>query len=50
MSTASRVKAVKEMGSSGLDSMIPGVSGLPGFRSKGSTRTESVKAKFKKRR
>ena len=34
----------------GLDSMIPGVSGLPGFRSKGSTRTASIKAKFKKRK
>ena len=29
---------------------MPGVGGMPGLRTKGSTRTESVKARFKKRR
>ena len=50
MSAADKVKAVKDMGSSGMDNMLPGVAGLPQFRTKGSSHTESVKTKFKKRK
>jgi signal recognition particle subunit SRP54 len=50
MSAMDKVNAVKRMGKSGMDKMLPGVSGMPQFRSKGNTHTESVKSKFKKRR
>jgi signal recognition particle subunit SRP54 len=52
MNAAAKVKAVKEMGKggAGMAGMMPGVSGLPGFRTKGSSHTESVKSKFKKRK
>lgn len=47
----SRVKAVKEMGAGGgLEGMMPGLGGLPSFRTKGSSHTPSVKSKFKKRK
>lgn len=49
MSAAQKVKAVKELGASG-PTMMPGLSGLPGLRSKGSSFTPSVKSKFKKRK
>ncbi|MBX3357936.1 MAG: signal recognition particle protein Srp54 [Phycisphaeraceae bacterium] len=50
LNTAARVKAVKEMGKTGMAGMMPGVAGLPGFRTKGSTAMPSVKSRFKKRR
>ncbi len=50
MGAFDRVKAVKELGKGGMADMMPGVSGLPGFRSKGSTATPSIKSKFKKRK
>ncbi len=55
MGATDRVKAVKELGKGGggmggLADMMPGVSGLPQFRGKGSTATQSIKSKFKKRK
>ncbi len=50
MSASAKVKAVKELGSSGVGGLVPGVAGLPGFRSRGSTHTPSVKDRFKKRK
>lgn len=51
MNAAAKVNAVKEMGKSGgMAGMMPGVSGLPGFRTKGSTHTPSLKSRFKKRK
>jgi signal recognition particle subunit SRP54 len=49
MSAADRVKAVKGMGSAEM-SMLPGMSGMPGLRTKGSSAAPSIKAKFKKRK
>ncbi len=45
MSAASKVRAMKEMGNQGA-----GMGGMGGFSGKGSTRTVSVKDKFKKRK
>ncbi len=47
-----RVKAVKEMSASGggLGGMLPGLKGMPGLTSRGSTYTPSPKAGFKKRK
>ncbi len=50
MGAMSRVKAVKELGKGGMGDMVPGLSGMPMFRSKGSTHTASPKSKFKKRK
>ncbi len=50
MGAMDRVKAVKELGKGGMADMMPGVSGLPQFRTKGSTATTSIKSKFKKRK
>ncbi len=50
MGALDRVKAVKELGKNGMGDMMPGVSGLPQFRTKGSTATQSIKSKFKKRK
>ncbi|MDX2131697.1 MAG: signal recognition particle protein [Planctomycetota bacterium] len=51
LSAADRVRAVKEMGSSGgAGAMIPGLKGMPNFSSKGSSYTPSVKSRFKKRK
>ncbi len=50
MSASDKVRAVKEMGNAGMDKMLPGVAGMPQFRTKGSSHTESIKTKFKKRR
>jgi signal recognition particle subunit SRP54 len=50
MGALDRVKAVKELGKGGMADMMPGVSGLPQFRTKGSTATQSIKSKFKKRK
>lgn len=51
MSAGDRVKAVKQMGGNqGISGMIPGLQGLPQFKTRGSTHTQSVKAKFKKRK
>jgi signal recognition particle subunit SRP54 len=49
MSAADKVKAVKSM-KGGMAGMMPGVSGLPSFRTKGSTYTPSMKSRFKKRK
>jgi signal recognition particle subunit SRP54 len=50
MSAASKVKAVRELGSGGMAGMMPGIANLPGFRTKGSTQAASVKDRFKKRK
>lgn len=51
MGAMSRVKAVKELGKSGgMGDMVPGMSGMPMFRGKGSTHTAGPKGKFKKRK
>lgn len=52
MNAMGRVKAVKELGASGagMGGLLPGVQGLPGLRSKGSTATPSIKSRFKKRK
>lgn len=50
MGALSRVKAVKELGKGGMGDMMPGLSGMPQFRGKGSTHTASPKSKFKKRK
>jgi signal recognition particle subunit SRP54 len=53
MGAMDRVKAVKELGGkngAGMAGMVPGMEGLPMFRSKGSTATPSIKSKFKKRK
>ena len=50
MSTAAKVKAVKELGSGGMEGMMPGVGGLPNFGARGTTRMASVKDRFKKRK
>ena len=50
MGAMDRVKAVKELGKGGMAEMMPGVSGLPQFRTQGSTATTSIKSKFKKRK
>jgi len=50
MSAGAKVKAVKELGSGGMGGLIPGMSGLPSFHGKGSSRAASVKDKFKKRK
>ncbi len=50
MSAASKVKAVKDLGSGGLGGLMPGMSGLPGFSTRGTTKSASVKDRFKKRK
>jgi signal recognition particle subunit SRP54 len=50
MGALDRVKAVKELGKGGMADMMPGVAGLPQFRSRGSTAMPSIKSKFKKRK
>ncbi|MGD9689627.1 MAG: signal recognition particle protein [Phycisphaerales bacterium] len=50
MSAAQKVAAVKNMGGAGAGSMIPGLSGLPGLNSRGSSFSPSVKDRFKKRK
>lgn len=52
MSAAQKVKAVKELSAAGgAGSMVPGLSGMPDFRSgKGSTAMPSIKSRFKKRK
>ena len=49
MSAAAKVKAVKEMGAAG-PGLIPGMSGLPSLSMKGSSKTASIKDRFKKRK
>jgi signal recognition particle subunit SRP54 len=50
MSPLQKVRAAKELGAGGLGGAMPGLSGLPGLQTKGSTRTVSVKDRFKKRK
>src|SRR5690606_22211633 len=50
MSALQKVRAAKELGSGGMGGLMPGLSGLPGLTTKGSTRTVSVKDRFKKRK
>jgi len=50
MSPMQKVRAAKELGSGGLGGAMPGLAGLPGLQTKGSTRTVSVKDRFKKRK
>lgn len=50
MTGAGKVKAVKEMGSAGMAGALPGISGLPGLRTRGTSHTPSVKDRFKKRK
>lgn len=50
LSGAGRVRAVKELSKGGaMDAMLPGVGGLPGLRSRGTT-SSSFKKNFKKRK
>jgi signal recognition particle subunit SRP54 len=49
MSAAQKMKAVKDLGSGGAG-MLPGLAGMPGLRSKGSSFTPSIKSRFKKRK
>ncbi len=44
-----KIKAAKAMAGAGAD-MVPGMSGVPGLGGRGSTRTASVKKKFKQRK
>ncbi len=49
MGMLGKFKAMKEMGN--MDpSMVPALKGMPGLGGKGSTRTESIKSKFKQRK
>jgi signal recognition particle subunit SRP54 len=50
MSAGAKVKAVKELGAGGMGGLVPGMSGLPNFQGRGSTKMASVKDKFKKRK
>lgn len=51
LSAGDRVKAVKDMGGgAGLGAMVPGLKGMPGMRTHGSTAMPSIKARFKKRK
>ncbi len=50
MGAKSRVQAVKDLGKGGMEEMMPGLSGIPQFRGKGSTHTAGPKGKFKKRK
>lgn len=50
LNMSSKVKAVRDMGASGMGSLVPGVKGLPGLGGRGSTHSASVKDKFKKRK
>jgi signal recognition particle subunit SRP54 len=51
MSALSKVKAVKELGAGGIGGLVPSMSGMPGFNTgRGSTKTASVKDRFKKRK
>lgn len=50
MTAANKVKAVKELGSGGLGGMMPGMTGLPNFSAKGSSRAASVKDRFKSKK
>ncbi|MBM4108219.1 MAG: signal recognition particle protein [Phycisphaerae bacterium] len=49
MSASEKVRAAREMGRQG-DAMLPGLRGMPGYASRGSTHTTSVKDRFKKRK
>ena len=50
MNVRDKVNAVKGLGSDGMNSMLPGMSGMPSFNAKGSSHTPSIKSKFKKRK
>jgi len=50
MTAAQKVSAVKGLGAAGMDDMMPGMSGLPGMRTKGSTKSKSVKKRRPKKR
>jgi hypothetical protein len=50
MSASAKVKAVKELGAAGPGGLIPGMSGLPSLSMKGSSKTASIKDRFKKRK
>ncbi len=50
MGATDKVKAVKEMGAAGMGGMMPGVDGLPGFRTKGSTKQAPIKSRAKGRK
>jgi signal recognition particle subunit SRP54 len=44
-----KMKAMRELSQTG-DTMMPGLKGMPNFGGKGSTRTQSVKSRFKQRK
>jgi signal recognition particle subunit SRP54 len=51
MSAMDKIKAVKQMGQQGgPGSMVPGLAGMPSFRTKGSSHSSGLKAHFKKRK
>ncbi len=49
MGAAGKVQAVKDMGAAGMGGMMPGVDGLPGFRTKGSTKSAPIRSRAKQR-
>ncbi len=49
MGMGGKLKAIKELRNAG-PSMLPGVGNVPGMRGKGSTKTVSVKTKYKQRK
>ncbi len=49
MSAKSKVAAVKELGAAGMGGMVPGLKGMPGFNTKGSTRA-TAPGRFKQRK
>ncbi len=50
MGALGRMKAMKELAGAGGAAGMPGLGGMPGFGARGSTRTESIKSRFKQRR
>ncbi len=50
MGAAGKVRAVKELGGAGLGGMMPGVEGLPAFRTKGSTKSAPIRQRAKQRK
>jgi len=49
-SAADRMEAVRNMGGKGVEAMVPGLRGMPGFGARGSTHQASIKDRFKKRK
>jgi len=50
MGAMGRLKAMREMSSGAAAGAMPGLGAMPGFGGRGSTRTESIKSRFKQRK